>query len=69
MASYQEIETKLETLERLVLFMATSLRMRAAVPSPVLGPTGEEQTNIFEGSILELYRMANQMPVVRDSDV
>ena len=61
MASYQDIDSRLRTIEAMTLFIMQSIRMKAVAPSGVVGPDGQPlQGKPFDASLLELYRMASQ---------
>jgi len=68
MASYQDIETRLKTVEAKLNFIMNSLRMKAAKPNGLINPDGSPSYSTFEGSLLELYHLSNQLPVVEQAD-
>ena len=69
MASYQNIDTRLAVLEDMLAFVMTQMRMRAVQSSSLSGPDGRPLPgNEFEGSLLDIYRLSRQMPVLRESD-
>jgi hypothetical protein len=69
MASYQQIDTRLAVLEDMIGFVMTQMRMRAVQTSGLSGPDGKPLPGTeFEGSLLDIYRLSRQMPVLRESD-
>lgn len=71
MPSYQDIESRLQSVEEMLSFLMTNMRMTAVVNTSVLGADGKPQAaKKFEGSLLELYRIAKTeaLPVARQSD-
>lgn len=58
--SYQDIDTRLKTLEQMVLFLMTSMRMKGMVSTGVLGPDGQPQGKVIDGTMLDFYRIAQQ---------
>ena len=68
MASYQEIETKLAQLTRMVEFAMKAVRMRAAVGTGVLGPDGKPSVKVAEGSLLDFYRLSEARDITLQSD-
>lgn len=70
MASYQDIESRLRTLEDMIAFLMTNMRMTAVVSSGIAGPDGKPlPSKKFEGSLLDLYRIAKTeaLPVENQS--
>jgi hypothetical protein len=70
MPSYQDLQTRVETLERMLGFLMTNMRMTATVSSGLAGPDGKPvPSKKFEGSLLELYRIsqAEALPVANQS--
>jgi hypothetical protein len=65
MASYQEIDSRLRTVEDLLLFIANSMRMRAQVPATIIGADPQ----VIDANLLDLYRLSRQMPTVAQSDI
>ena len=66
MASYQDMESRLRTVENMLGFLMSNMRMTATVSSGVIGPDGKPvPSKKFEGSLLELYRIsqAEALPV------
>ena len=58
MASYQDIDSRLRTIEGLVLFLAKNMRGKVVVQSGLVDAQGNSQEKSFEGSLLEIYRLA-----------
>lgn len=70
MASIQDIETRLQVVEHKLAFIMNSQRMKATVSSGLVGPNGiPVPSRVFEGSLLELYHLSNQVPTIKESDV
>lgn len=70
MASYQDLDSRLRALEDKLAFVMQNMRMRAAITSGVLDRDGRPIIqNTFEGTLLELYHLQNQMPLVKESDI
>lgn len=70
MASYQDLDSRVKTLEDMLVFLMTNMRMTAVVSSGLAGPDGREvPARKFEGSLLELYRLskAEALPVENQS--
>lgn len=66
MASYQDLDSRVRTLEDMLLFLMQNMRMTAVVSSGVLDVNGKPApSKKFEGSLLELYRIskAEALPV------
>lgn len=66
MASYQDLESRTRTLEDMLGFLMSNMRMTAVVSSGVIGADGKPlPSKKFEGSLLELYRLskAEALPV------
>lgn len=70
MASYQDIDTRLQVVEDKLDFIMRSFRMKVASPNGLLNADGSPSYSTFEGDLLEIYRMAKskQLPVVNQSD-
>ena len=69
MSSYQQIDTRLAVLEDMIQFIMTTMRMKAVQTSGLTGPDGRPVGSTeFEGSLLDIYRLSRQMPVLRESD-
>ena len=68
MPSYQDLETRLRVVEDRLNFVMSSLRMKAASPNGLLNADGSPSYSVFEGSLLELYHMSNQLPVVKQTE-
>lgn len=68
MSSYQDIETRLRVVEAKLDFIMNSLRMKAAKPNGLVNPDGTPSYTTFDGSLLELYHLSNQLPVVNQDD-
>ena len=62
MSSYQDLETRLETIERKVDFILKTGRMRATLATGVMDASGQPVVKTFEGSLLELYHLSSQLP-------
>jgi hypothetical protein len=67
-ASYQDIDVRLKRLEALVNFMASTIQMKAKVQSGLVDADGQPVTNIINGSMWDLFRFANKLPVALQSD-
>lgn len=70
MASYQDLDSRVRTLENMLGFLMQNMRMTATVTSGVVGPDGKPvPSKKFEGSLLELYRLhkAEALPVENQS--
>lgn len=71
MASYQDIDSRLRSVEEMLSFLMTNMRMTATVSSGVIGPDGKPvPSKKFEGSLLDMYRIAQAeaLPVVNQSE-
>jgi hypothetical protein len=71
MASYQDLDSRVKTLEEMLGFLMSNMRMTATVSSGVLGADGKPQpSKKFEGSLLELYRLsrAEALPTLNQSN-
>ena len=64
MASYQDIYVRLNQVERMLDFVMSNARMKAAISSDVLDGNGRPITKVFEGSLKELYYLSQQLPVI-----
>jgi hypothetical protein len=65
--SYQDIDSRLRTVEELLLFIARNVRMRAIEQSGVVGPDGVPLPGkSFMANLLDLYTLSKQqnLPVV-----
>lgn len=69
MASYQDIDSRLRTVEELLTFIATSMRMRGVVSNGLVGPDGQPQGRTIDGSMLDFYHMSKNLDVVKQSDL
>lgn len=70
MASYQDLDSRLHSIEDKLAFVMQNMRMKAAITSGVVDSNGRPVIqNVFEGSLLELYHLQNQMPLVKESDI
>jgi hypothetical protein len=69
MASYQQIDTRLAVLEDMLAFVMGQMRMRIAIGGDeILGPDGNPvPPRLFEGSLLDLYRLHKQLPVEKEN--
>lgn len=68
MASVQDIDSRLRTVEDMLEFVMTAMRMKAAVPTGLLNPDGTHAYQHQDGSMLDWYRLSRQLPVVHQSD-
>lgn len=55
--SYQDLDTRLCRLERLVEFVAGQLRARAVYQNGIIKPDGTPMREVFEGSMLDLFKL------------
>ena len=69
MSSYQDIETRLTTVERRLEFVMRTMRMKAVIGNGVLGPDGQPSGRVLDASLLDLYHLANQHPTELTSDL
>lgn len=70
MASVQDLDSRLRSIEDKLSFVMNNMRMKAAITSGVVDSAGRPVIqNVFEGSLLELYHLQNQMPLVKESDI
>lgn len=70
MPSYQDLESRVITLENMLGFLMSNMRMTAVVSSGLTDPSGRPvPSRKFEGSLLELYRIsqAEALPVENQS--
>ena len=60
MASYQQIDVRLRTLEDMVTFLMTATRMRTMLEKDIPGPGGETvRTQVpVEGTLMDFYLAA-----------
>lgn len=58
--SYQEIDTRLRVVEDLITFIAKNMRGKVIVHTGVVDPNGEPVTRVIDGSLLEIYQLAQQ---------
>lgn len=65
--SVQEMDMKIRVMEDILLFMAQNLRMKAVITNGLLGPDGKPSGKVFDGSMLEFYRMSKQMDVINEA--
>jgi hypothetical protein len=69
MASYQDIDIRLKTVESKLDFIMNMMYMKAMVPSKVLDSAGNPTVNTVEGTANELYRLASQLGAETNGDV
>lgn len=70
MASYQDLDSRLRSVEDKLQFVMQNMRMKAAITSGVIDSTGRPVIqNVFEGSLLELYHLHNQLPTLKESEI
>jgi hypothetical protein len=67
MASYQDIEVRLRTIEEKVEFIFDHMRMRAAITTGVLNANGQPEAKIIETTLRDLYYQSKQTPIVHES--
>lgn len=60
MASYQDLEVRMETVERKLNFLMNSMRMQAFVGNGLLKPDGSPDGKQIDGSLLDFYYLAQQ---------
>lgn len=70
MASYQDLESRVRSIEDKLGFVMRTFRMKAMVGNGLLNADGSPQGRTFDASLEELYHLANQMSVevVKGSD-
>lgn len=65
MASYQDLESRVISLENMLKFVMERMHMRASVTNGLVDSVGNPQVSrTFEGSLLELYHLSNQVDEV-----
>lgn len=69
MSSYQDLETRVETLERRLDFVMRTMRMKAVIGTGVVGPDGQPTGKVLDASLIDLYHMANQQETKLTSDL
>jgi hypothetical protein len=62
MPSYQDIESRLRTVEELIDFIASTFRMKAMVSTGLLDQNGNPQGRQFDASLKELFYLSKQLP-------
>lgn len=67
MASYQDIDVRLKTLENMLLFVMTSTRMRGMISSGLLDQAGNPTGKIIEGTLLDFFRMSQAEGLLTES--
>ena len=65
--SYQDIESRLRSVEDMLEFVMTTMRMKAAITTGVLDAQGKPQAKLFDGNMVEMYRLSKQLPVIEQS--
>lgn len=71
MSSYQEIESRLKTVEDMLGFVMTSMRMKGMISNGLLGPDGQPTGKILEETLLGWYRIvkASQIDTVKHAKI
>ncbi len=59
-----DIYGRVRSLERKLNFVMTNLRMKAAIGTGLVDVNGKPQVRMFDGSLLELFHMSQQLPVI-----
>ena len=60
MASYQDLDVRMETVERKLNFLMNSMRMTAFVGNGLFKPDGSPDGKQINGSMLDFYYLAQQ---------
>jgi hypothetical protein len=58
--SYQDLDTRIKTLEQMVLFVMSSMRMKGMISTGLVGPDGQPQGKVIDGTLLDFYRLATR---------
>jgi hypothetical protein len=70
MASYQDLDSRVRSIEDKLSFVMQNMKMKAAVTSGVLDQTGRPVIeNVFNGTLLELYHLSRQLPTLTEDKV
>lgn len=62
MASYQQIESRLDQIERKLDFVMRAGSMKVAIDTGLIDANGNPAMKHLNGSLLEIYHLANQLP-------
>lgn len=59
MASYQDIESRLRSVEDRLTFVMRTFRMKAMIGTGIVNADGTPRGRMFDASLEELYHLAN----------
>lgn len=63
MSSYQDIESRLKTVEDKLFFIMTAMRMKGMVTNGLLDANGQPSGQVLDQSLLEWYRLVKQQSI------
>lgn len=64
----ESIANRLGKLEHQLNWLMSNMRMKGAIQTGVLGANGQPAIKTFEGSMLEMYAMAQNMTTIRTDE-